>query len=117
MSVFTEHVEYELNHSYTALSSNHYNIIKTLLHQHRVMVETLEDIAENFDCDNDAHKYNTTCRKCEAKETLKQVGECKSKQEKCYGCNGRGYTGSENHPECPLCSGTGYLKVSEETQP
>lgn len=39
------------------------------------------------------------------------------KTEKCYGCNGRGYTSSENHPECPLCSGSGYLEVSEEVQP
>jgi len=31
--------------------------------------------------------------------------------EKCYGCNGRGYTESENHPECPMCSGAGYLTV------
>jgi len=33
---------------------------------------------------------------------------------KCSGCNGRGYTGSENHPECPMCSGNGYVK--EETK-
>jgi len=33
---------------------------------------------------------------------------------KCHGCNGRGYTESENHPNCPLCSGNGYLKESDE---
>ncbi len=31
--------------------------------------------------------------------------------EKCYGCNGRGYTESENHPDCPICSGVEYVKV------
>lgn len=38
--------------------------------------------------------------------------------EKCYSCNGMGYTGSENHPECPLCEGNGYINkdnVEEET--
>lgn len=34
--------------------------------------------------------------------------------EKCYGCNGRGYTGSENHPDCPMCNGNGYVQVKEE---
>jgi hypothetical protein len=37
-------------------------------------VATLEDFAtdcaKNFDCDSDAHKYNTTCRACAAKEAL-----------------------------------------------
>lgn len=26
---------------------------------------------------------------------------------KCWACNGRGYTESENHPDCPVCSGYG----------
>jgi hypothetical protein len=26
----------------------------------------LYDIAEGYDCDSDAHRYNTRCRKCEA---------------------------------------------------
>ena len=29
-----------------------------------------EDCYENFDCDSDAHKYNTRCRACEAKALL-----------------------------------------------
>lgn len=36
------------------------------------------------------------------------------KVEKCYACNGRGYTLSENHPDCPMCSGTGYIKLDKE---
>ena len=28
--------------------------------------ETLHDFAENFDCDGDSHKYDTTCRACDA---------------------------------------------------
>lgn len=34
-----------------------------LLHEAR---ETLRDFAENFDCDEDSHKYHTTCRACDA---------------------------------------------------
>lgn len=34
--------------------------------------------------------------------------------EKCWACNGRGYTISENHPQCPVCSGAGYIEVDEE---
>lgn len=34
------------------------------------LVEALEDIAKNFDCDKDAHRYNTTCRCCLAKQSL-----------------------------------------------
>lgn len=30
--------------------------------------------------------------------------------EKCYSCNGTGYTGSENHPECLVCEGNGYIE-------
>lgn len=32
--------------------------------------EVLRDIATNFDCDQDAHKYKTTCRACAATEAL-----------------------------------------------
>ena len=31
------------------------------------------DLAENFDCDSDGHRYNTYCRKCEAAEHLKEL--------------------------------------------
>ncbi|MFB5758937.1 hypothetical protein [Paenibacillus medicaginis] len=49
------------------------------------------------------------------KENMKErmyviVGEV----EKCYGCNGRGYTESENHPECPMCSGAEYVKKDKD---
>ncbi|MBY0024527.1 hypothetical protein H7K28_15055 [Paenibacillus polymyxa] len=30
--------------------------------------------------------------------------------EKSSACNGRGYTESENHPDCPRCSGAGYVE-------
>jgi len=33
---------------------------------------------------------------------------------KCWACNGRGYTESENHPDCPACSGYGYIQNKEE---
>lgn len=34
---------------------------------------TLKDFANNFDCDEDAHKYKTTCRACEAKNVLAAI--------------------------------------------
>lgn len=30
------------------------------------------DCASNFDCDLDAHRYDTTCRACDAQELLDQ---------------------------------------------
>jgi hypothetical protein len=30
------------------------------------------DIRDNYDCDEDAHKYGTTCRSCKAKEMLSE---------------------------------------------
>lgn len=35
--------------------------------------ETLRDFATNWDCDSDAHKYGTTCRVCDARETLSKI--------------------------------------------
>jgi hypothetical protein len=31
----------------------------------------VKNIASNYDCDEDAHKYNTPCRCCDAKALLK----------------------------------------------
>jgi hypothetical protein len=33
----------------------------------------LEDIRDNYDCDNDAHRYNGHCRCCMAARALKGV--------------------------------------------
>ena len=35
--------------------------------------ETLRDFAENWDCDEDAHKYGTTCRGCAAKKAKESI--------------------------------------------
>jgi hypothetical protein len=35
--------------------------------------ETMRDFAENWDCDEDAHKYRTTCRVCAAKEAKGRI--------------------------------------------
>ena len=32
--------------------------------------EFARDIRDNWDCDNDSHRYNTRCRACEAKKIL-----------------------------------------------
>lgn len=39
------------------------------------MLRFLRDIHTNFDCDNDAHKYNTMCRACEAGNIWREVTE------------------------------------------
>ncbi|MCP4393153.1 MAG: hypothetical protein GY804_02640 [Alphaproteobacteria bacterium] len=39
----------------------------------KIAVEVLREIRDNFDCDEDAHKYNTTCRSCFASEALDQI--------------------------------------------
>lgn len=31
------------------------------------------DCRDNWDCDTDAHKHNTTCRKCEANKLIPKV--------------------------------------------
>jgi hypothetical protein len=36
----------------------------------KVIMEFIRDVAENWDCDEDGHKYNTGCRKCSAAELL-----------------------------------------------
>jgi hypothetical protein len=33
-------------------------------------LELIRDVAENWDCDEDGHRYNTGCRKCSASELL-----------------------------------------------
>ena len=40
--------------------------------QIRVLRESLDDFAHNWDCDDDAHKYGTPCRACAAEEALAQ---------------------------------------------
>lgn len=37
--------------------------------------EFIRDCAKNYDCDLNAHKYNTTCRSCDAKSLLKSLSK------------------------------------------
>ena len=37
--------------------------------------EAMEEIRDDFDCDNDAHRYGTTCRCCLAEKTLASTPE------------------------------------------
>jgi len=39
----------------------------------KIYENALKDIRDNYDCDEDAHKYNTTCRCCLADEALKEI--------------------------------------------
>ena len=34
-----------------------------------------KDVADNYDCDSDAHKYNTGCRSCNAKAMIEKSKE------------------------------------------
>jgi len=43
--------------------------------------ETLHDFAENFDCDGDSHKYNTTCRACDATNQRDRIDAALAKHE------------------------------------
>lgn len=45
----------------------------------RAQLKTLKDFArdirDNWDCDDDSHRYNTPCRACEAEKLLKTLGK------------------------------------------
>lgn len=45
-------------------------IIRTLLKINAEMAEYLRCIRDNYDCDDDAHEYKTSCRSCDAQEAL-----------------------------------------------
>lgn len=52
--------------------------LATLTRQRDLAVSELETVANGFDCDNDAHRYGSYCRKCEAKKALSTIkGEVK----------------------------------------
>lgn len=46
-----------------------------LAEQRDQLADFVADVAKNYDCDSDAHKYGTRCRKCEAAETLARVNQ------------------------------------------
>lgn len=39
------------------------------------LVSFARDVAANYDCDKDAHRYRTPCRKCEAAAALLEAGK------------------------------------------
>ena len=39
----------------------------------RVAREALRNIGDNYDCDSDAHRYDTPCRACDAQKTLAEL--------------------------------------------
>jgi hypothetical protein len=47
---------------------------KRLEEQNKQLMEFVRDGHKNWDCDSDAHKYNTPCRVCEAEKLYKQLG-------------------------------------------
>ena len=49
--------------------------VESLTRQRDLAVSELETIATGFDCDNDAHRYGTYCRKCEAEKALAAIKE------------------------------------------
>jgi len=80
------------NHQLTAEQESHINMVKQIVEllgfakclnildalekwqkereKSAKLVEALENIERNFDCDKDSHRYGTTCRCCLAKQSL-----------------------------------------------
>lgn len=51
--------------------SDYYGRKLAIAEEHNLrMWEFIKDVAVNWDCDNDAHKYGTPCRSCEAEKIL-----------------------------------------------
>lgn len=51
-------------------ATGEWGVINFLLTQLDEAHEALRSIRDNYDCDSDAHKYNTECRCCLAFEVL-----------------------------------------------
>ena len=47
----------------------------TLLDRINELEYFVRDVATNYDCDSDAHRYGTRCRQCEANKLLSKNGE------------------------------------------
>jgi hypothetical protein len=60
---------YRLGFSLYALS----NIRSAAEEKAEEVIEFVEIVRDHFDCDEDAHKYDTFCRCCEAKELLEKL--------------------------------------------
>jgi hypothetical protein len=42
-----------------------------LIEQIEILTQFAKDVYDNWDCDTDAHKFRTPCRKCEARKLIK----------------------------------------------
>ena len=51
------------------------DIADKLQNENETLITFVNDCAENFDCDEDAHTHFTTCRKCEAEAILKEMNK------------------------------------------
>lgn len=51
------------------------NSISIFLDRYKEMRDFVEDIYENWDCDRDAHRYATPCRRCWAGEILNKKSD------------------------------------------
>jgi hypothetical protein len=49
--------------------------IRWLIKYFEELKELARDINENYDCDFDAHRYNTSCRACEAGKILESLSK------------------------------------------
>lgn len=56
-------------HAFPVTDSRRY-AVRSLAARVARMENALRDFADNFDCDQDAHKYGTTCRACTSSEVL-----------------------------------------------
>lgn len=48
----------------------------------KLCVQLLKSIRDNYDCDEDAHRYNTPCRCCDARALIDRVTKRSTKKVK-----------------------------------
>lgn len=49
--------------------------VRKIADQVKDMEKFIETISSDFDCDSDAHRYNTFCRCCEAEKLLNKIND------------------------------------------
>lgn len=48
------------------------DLVRLISKKVKMLEDELKDIRDNWDCDKDAHRYNTCCRCCYAKKVLEE---------------------------------------------
>lgn len=70
MAVDTNAIRVNWQGSTTACQQAAAEVITVLCDEVDRLRSVLRDFMDNWDCDSDAHRHNTTCRCCSAEEAL-----------------------------------------------